>query len=127
MAIPSMQVVVTGSSRGLGLALADHFLQLGDRVLVTSRTTSTVNEAVQSLKEKHPSGVVHGHTCDVSRLGDSFSKFLQTALHLGLLSIKSSHRRSCFVTKQTSDWHPQRPAYFIRPGSFSCFGLIFDA
>ena len=43
-------MVVTGSSRGLGLELARHFLQLGDDVVVCSRTAAAVDDAAQKLR-----------------------------------------------------------------------------
>jgi chlorophyll(ide) b reductase len=42
--------VITGGSKGLGKALAREMLLAGDRVLVTSRTRSGVDQAVNQLK-----------------------------------------------------------------------------
>ena len=39
------QVLITGGSQGIGLALASRFLQAGSRVLVTGRRTSALDEA----------------------------------------------------------------------------------
>ncbi|KAH9625302.1 hypothetical protein KSS87_013251 [Heliosperma pusillum] len=44
-------VVITGSTRGLGKALAREFLLSGDRVVVTSRSVESVNETVKELEE----------------------------------------------------------------------------
>jgi len=65
------QVVITGSSKGLGRALADEFLRLGDGVVICSRSQEAVDETAESLSEKHPSMVVRGTVCDVSDLGKS--------------------------------------------------------
>lgn len=44
-------VVITGSTRGLGKALAREFLLSGDRVVVTSRSAESVNATVKELQE----------------------------------------------------------------------------
>lgn len=55
--------VVTGSSRGLGYAMAAAFLREGARVVVSSRTQAAVDAAVQTLGGGDN---VLGVTCDVS-------------------------------------------------------------
>jgi histidinol-phosphate aminotransferase len=42
-------VLITGSSRGIGLALARAFLQAGSHVIITARSQSQLDEARQSL------------------------------------------------------------------------------
>ncbi|KZV27462.1 hypothetical protein F511_02571 [Dorcoceras hygrometricum] len=42
-------VVITGSTRGLGKALAREFLLSGDRVVITSRSPESVNETIKEL------------------------------------------------------------------------------
>lgn len=49
-----LSVVVTGSTRGLGLALAAGLLSAGDRVIVNSRNPSSVARAVAYLQRLHP-------------------------------------------------------------------------
>ncbi|XP_021741526.1 probable chlorophyll(ide) b reductase NYC1, chloroplastic isoform X1 [Chenopodium quinoa] len=44
-------VVITGSTRGLGKALAREFLLSGDRVVVTSRSADSVDDSVKELEE----------------------------------------------------------------------------
>ena len=58
-------VVVTGSTRGLGRALVLEFLKAGDRVCVSSRNEDDVRKSVQSL-EKDYGDAVSGKKCDVS-------------------------------------------------------------
>ena len=61
----SFQVVITGSSRGLGYALADQFLQFGDDVIISSRDMSACERAAAQLREKHPARKALPHACDV--------------------------------------------------------------
>lgn len=44
-------VVITGSTRGLGKALAREFLLSGDRVIVTSRSPESVDKTIKELEE----------------------------------------------------------------------------
>lgn len=51
-------VVITGSTRGLGKALAREFLLSGDRVVITSRSAESVGATVQELEENLREGIV---------------------------------------------------------------------
>ncbi|XP_057785471.1 probable chlorophyll(ide) b reductase NYC1, chloroplastic [Salvia miltiorrhiza] len=44
-------VVITGSTRGLGKALAREFILSGDRVIVTSRSADSVDKTIKELSE----------------------------------------------------------------------------
>lgn len=60
-----LNVVITGSSRGIGLALAKKFLSLGDTVIVTSRTKFKAQSVVATLREEFPNAQAFGCACDV--------------------------------------------------------------
>ncbi|KAL3930153.1 MAG: hypothetical protein SGPRY_001664 [Prymnesium sp.] len=64
----SLRVVITGSSRGLGYALAREHLRLGDSVLVCGRSAEAVEQAKRGLAElvTSPSQRLASHVCDVS-------------------------------------------------------------
>lgn len=56
-------VLVTGGGSGLGLSMAERFLQLGARVAITGRREERLREAAQRLD---PRGAhVHAHAADV--------------------------------------------------------------
>lgn len=57
-------IVVTGSTRGIGLGLAREFLKRGHRAVVTGRSQGSVDRA---LAELEPLGEVLGQPCDVRR------------------------------------------------------------
>eukprot|EP00898_Chlorokybus_atmophyticus_P006767 jgi/Chlat1/7091/Chrsp57S06729 len=86
---PPFGVVITGSTKGVGLALAREFLQAGDAVFICSRTgtltcnissgvilnpTIRVDERVKStleeLRKEFGKDRVHGARCDVSNAAD---------------------------------------------------------
>jgi len=60
-----MNIVVTGSSRGIGLAIAKAFSQQGHHVLICSRNAEKLNQAKHSLASLSDADV-HAVTCDMS-------------------------------------------------------------
>lgn len=58
-------VVVTGSTRGIGLGLAKEFRKLGHSVVVTSRGQAAVDAALAEVRAAPGSGEVIGLACDV--------------------------------------------------------------
>lgn len=58
--------VITGSTRGIGRAIARRFLDEGASVVITSSSQSNVDAAVSGFPQER----VHGHVCDVSSLRD---------------------------------------------------------
>ncbi|MEM5947201.1 SDR family oxidoreductase [Spirochaetia bacterium 38H-sp] len=57
-----MNVVITGSTRGLGRALAEEFLKQGDTVFITGRTDDNIKKILPSLENI---GTVYYLACDV--------------------------------------------------------------
>ena len=62
-------VVVTGSTRGIGFGLAESFLELGCTVVVSGRSEAAVQEAVDKLGSRYQPERILGVSCDVQ---DSF-------------------------------------------------------
>ncbi|NTW74330.1 MAG: SDR family oxidoreductase [Chlorobiaceae bacterium] len=54
--------VITGSTRGIGLAIAREFVREGAQVVITSSRRENVDAAVREF----PAGTVFGHVCDAS-------------------------------------------------------------
>ncbi|KAL6065731.1 Chlorophyll(Ide) b reductase NYC1, chloroplastic [Balamuthia mandrillaris] len=65
-----LHVVITGSTKGIGLALASEFLRHGDSVVVSSRSEEHVSKAVSQLQQQLSSSssgqMVVGYPCDVT-------------------------------------------------------------
>ena len=80
-----LNVVITGSSRGIGKSLAREFLRCGDNVLVTGRNSETVETAVAELTSCACSGnTVHGISgIDVSNPDDVDSLVESSKAKLG--------------------------------------------
>lgn len=60
--------VITGSSRGLGFAIAKAFAEQGARVVLAARTQKTLDSAVTELK--HQGYKAEGFVCDTAILED---------------------------------------------------------
>lgn len=61
-------VVITGSTRGIGLGLAREFLARGHAVMVSGRDANAVDAVVAGLRANYPVGEIAGHACDVTVL-----------------------------------------------------------
>ena len=61
-------VVITGSTRGIGFGLAEAFVKQDCGVIVSGRSQSGVDASVESLQAKYPQAHIVGHPCDVTDL-----------------------------------------------------------
>lgn len=61
-------VVITGSTRGIGLGMAHEFLRRGHQVVICGRSAESLNKAVTELSQQYEATRVLGTTCDVSQV-----------------------------------------------------------
>lgn len=64
------QIVITGSTRGIGRALAERFLEQRWSVILNGRTQDAVDAAVSDLVESHPGCRCRGLAGDISEVAD---------------------------------------------------------
>jgi uncharacterized protein (DUF952 family) len=67
--LDGMRVIVTGSTKGIGKAVASELLGLGASVLVHSRSAADVQQQVDEWRAVHGPERVHGFAADVSSPG----------------------------------------------------------
>jgi short-subunit dehydrogenase len=79
-------VVITGSSRGLGLALAEQFLRQGARVALLARDTDELDRA-QELLQQRVSGQIFTISCDVTEPAEVKRAFEQVEGVFGRIDI----------------------------------------
>ncbi|KAL7605138.1 chlorophyll(ide) b reductase NOL, chloroplastic [Lactuca sativa] len=63
--VPPYNILITGSTKGIGYALAKEFLKAGDNVLICSRSAERVESALQTLRTECGVQHVWGTKCDV--------------------------------------------------------------
>ena len=97
--------VITGSTRGFGLAVARAFLNAGARVVVSSRTPAAVESALAGLNQ--PSRAA-GLSCDVGRLEDvealaafALSRFAQLDIWVNNAGIAGPYGPALGLAPQT--------------------------
>lgn len=66
----SLGVVITGSTKGVGRALAEEFVKRDDGVVITSRTPYLVDATVASLRRRYPTARIFGCVADVANHAD---------------------------------------------------------
>ena len=79
--------MITGGSRGLGCALANEFLSLGDEVVIASRNATACESAVAELKQQHPQGMVFHTCCDITQPADVQQLAAEAKQKLGQIDI----------------------------------------
>ncbi|XP_057979952.1 chlorophyll(ide) b reductase NOL, chloroplastic [Malania oleifera] len=63
--VPPYNVLITGSTKGIGYALAKEFLRAGDNVIICSRSAERVESALHNLRGEFGEHCVWGTKCDV--------------------------------------------------------------
>lgn len=81
-----MNVIVTGASKGIGLAVAEVFAAEGNHVLLCSRTENVLSKAATSLQEKYPSAKISYKAMDLSDTSSAKS-FGEWCLEMGVPGI----------------------------------------
>ena len=96
--------LVTGSTRGIGLATAIGLAQLGAAVIVNGRDQAAVGEAVAKVQQAAPSAKVHaatfglGHAAGCAALVKQFPDVAILVNHLGIDEPKG------FFDLEDADW-----------------------
>ncbi|SPJ33003.1 glucose 1-dehydrogenase [Kushneria phyllosphaerae] len=99
--------LITGSSRGLGFALAQGLAEQGARVIIHGRSEDTVNQAVQAIREATGSEAF-GVTFDVTRSDEVKTALTQLVETHGVPEILVNNaglqRRAPFTEFEPDDW-----------------------
>ena len=79
-------IVITGSSKGIGYGLAKEFLSLGHRVMISGRMESSLKQAQESLQRLISNSAIDYTVCDV-RVYSSVQKLYENAEKYGPVDI----------------------------------------
>ncbi len=83
----SKVVVITGSTRGIGYALAGAFLERGCQVTISGHNPPAVEEAVAKLSTGYPPGRIFGFPCDVTDFSQVHALWERAHQHFGQVDI----------------------------------------
>lgn len=98
--------IVTGSTKGIGLAVAGTLLRHGCRVVISSRTEAEISRAVSRLKGEQPGRRVAGCPCDVRR-DDQIRRLVEFSVkELGGLDILVNNA-GIGLFKEVADMDPE--------------------
>jgi len=100
-------VVVTGSTKGIGRAIAEKYLQVGSDVVINGRTQNTVEKVVkelQALKKGH----VYGFAADLSS-AEGVNQLLSKVKEIGQIDILVNNTGIYYVkpfeTTTDEEWY----------------------
>lgn len=81
-----MNVVITGASQGIGLAIATAFANAGYTLCLCSKTKANMDTAGNSLASKYPNAIIHFTHADLSKK-EQCTQFAQWCLDKGTPAI----------------------------------------
>jgi len=87
MLLENKIAIVTGGTRGIGLATVEAFLREGATVILTGSRQETADKAVAALKEKDPNAKVAGIAPNLSDLASVEEAFQKVAEEYGRIDI----------------------------------------
>jgi short-subunit dehydrogenase len=80
-------IVITGSTKGIGLGMAENFLQRGHRVVISGRKQIDVDQVVADLQQTYFAARVFGKVCDVGKFEQVQSLWDASQEHFGEIDI----------------------------------------
>ncbi|MHA1217549.1 MAG: SDR family NAD(P)-dependent oxidoreductase [Candidatus Heimdallarchaeaceae archaeon] len=117
-----MKIVITGSSRGIGFALAKKFAEYGDQIIISSRKQEAVDIAVNKIRSFNPDTEVYGTVCDVTKIEDvkALVKFSDEKISGIDIWINNAGINGSFYGKLT-DWKNESIEHVIQTNLFGTF------
>ena len=79
--------IITGSSRGIGRAIAERMAEHGARVVISSRKLQACEEVVQAINAKHGAGRAVAMAANISSKDDLAQLVQQTQQQLGSVDV----------------------------------------
>ena len=80
-------IIITGSTKGIGLGMAQEFLNRGQQVVISGRTPERVNEVMRRLGEKFIPDRILGIACDMRDYHQVQNLWEKSAGHFGVVDI----------------------------------------
>ncbi|MDA1172249.1 MAG: SDR family NAD(P)-dependent oxidoreductase [Proteobacteria bacterium] len=96
-------IVITGSSKGIGLGLAQAFLEQQQAVVISSRNSTDLQHTLQQLRHRFPAALIHAVTCDVTQIHELQMLWDEAIQHFGAVHIWINNAGSCTATLDFKD------------------------
>lgn len=91
MMLEGKVAIVTGGTRGIGLAIVEKYLENGAKVALCGSRPETAEKAVEEVKQKFPDAEVMGIAPDLADYGSVESAFAQVAERWGGVDILANN------------------------------------
>lgn len=98
------KALITGSTAGIGYAIADRLLTEGATVIINGRGDESVNQAVENLKAKHPNEDISGVAADFAKVEDVNRLIDQVAEVDILINNAGIFEPKAFIDIPDEDW-----------------------
>ena len=87
MRLSGKVAIITGGSRGIGFATADHFLREGAAVVLTASSPESAERAATRLREKYPEAKVEGISPNLASLESVQRAFQEVVARYGHVDV----------------------------------------
>ena len=95
-------IVITGSTRGIGFALAREFLKRDCQVVISGRSDTSIKKSVEKLEAEFPEAQIAGFPCDVKHYEEVSSLWNQSKTRFGNIDIWINN--AGISNEQASSW-----------------------
>jgi short-subunit dehydrogenase len=96
-------IVITGSSKGIGLGLAQAFLEQQQAVVISGRNSTDLQRTLQQLQHRFPAALIHAVTCNVTQIHELQTLWDEAIQHFGAVQIWINNAGSCTATLDFKD------------------------
>lgn len=100
-------VFISGSTAGIGFAIAKVFLQEGAKVIINGRTKESIAKALLALKEDFPAHRLDGRAADFSKVAEVEELLANMPSIDILINNVGIYRSQNFVDTSDKDWYEQ--------------------
>jgi NAD(P)-dependent dehydrogenase (short-subunit alcohol dehydrogenase family) len=97
--------LVTGSTAGIGFAIAARLAAEGARVVVNGRTEARVEAACGTIRREHPGAQIEGFAADLSRAEEALAAFERFPNPEILVNNLGAYEVKPFEQISDADWH----------------------
>ena len=95
-------VIITGSTKGIGLGLAKAFLEKNWCVVISGRHQELLNTVHQQLQQQYAHGKILAVACDITHVDDVERLWQQSIQHFGHVDVWVNNAGTCHAAQRFS-------------------------